>query len=102
MKPFIYIPELGTNNQNQEIMKNKRKQMEGFVSQHPIFNRVSDYISSNYNIDKEIVYNKLINFFLRECDCITDNVMQGIKCFDYDESKEDFVNKTKYSSFYEF
>ena len=80
-------------------MKTKRKIIEEFVSQHRTLSRVADFISTKHNIDKEIVYNKLIDFLTAESNYIQNNMLKGIRCFSYDVTTNSFVNETIYSNF---
>lgn len=83
-------------------MKTKRQIIENFVNEHKTLSKVADFISTKHNVDRDIIYNKLIDFLTSESNYIQDNMMKGIRCFKYDVANNTFVNKTIYSNFNDY
>lgn len=81
-------------------MVTKRKVIEDYVTKHPTLKRVSAHISKRYNMREDIIYEKFITFLMKEVDCIGEkNILYGLKCFEYSESKNEFINRTIFSSY---
>jgi hypothetical protein len=82
-------------------MITNRIEVEDYVRNHPTLKKVSAHISKRFNMNEEIIYEKFITFLMKEVDCIGEkNILYGMRCFQFDEVKKEFVNRTIYSSYY--
>lgn len=82
-------------------MITNRIEVEDYVKNHPTLKKVSAHISKRFNMNEEIIYEKFITFLMKEVDCIGEkNILYGMRCFQFDEVKQEFVNRTIYSSYY--
>ena len=83
-------------------MVTNRKEIEDYVRNHPTLKKVSAHISERFKIREDIIYEKFITFLMKEVDCIGEkNILYGVRCFEFNEVKQDFVNRTIYSTQYE-
>lgn len=83
-------------------MVTNRKEIEDYVRNHPTLKKVSAHISERFKIREDIIYEKFITFLMKEVDCIGEkNILYGVRCFEFDELKKEFVNRTIYSTQYE-
>ena len=79
--------------------QNKRVRVEQYVNNHPTLSRVADFNSSAYGIDRNKVQEKLITFLVKETTGIVNNILCGVRSFEFNPSKQSFVNRTKSGSF---
>ena len=79
--------------------QNKRAKVEQYVNNHPTLSRVADFNSNVYGIEKSKVHEKLITFLVNESTGIVNNILRGVKSFEFNPSNQSFVNRTKSGSF---
>ena len=79
--------------------QNKRVVVEKYVNNHPTLSRVADFNSKVYGLDKKKVYENLITFLLKETTGIVNNVLCGVKSFEFNPANQSFINRTKVGSF---
>lgn len=77
-----------------ETTESKRKKIEGLVSGHSQFSKVSDYLAEKYNLDKSETYRKFIDFLVREDFDYYDNMPHNVLCFEFDKNNGEFINRT--------
>lgn len=79
--------------------QNKRVKVEQYVNNHPTLSKVADFNSNLYGIEKNKLHEKLITFLIKESTGIANNILCGVKSFEFNPSSQSFVNRTKTGSF---
>lgn len=83
-------------------MKNtsKRAAVEQYVNNHPTLSKVVSFNSNAYGLEKKSIEEKLILFLLKETVCIANNILYGVRSFEFDSKTQNFINRTKSSSWF--
>lgn len=79
--------------------QNKRVVVEQYVNNHPTLSKVADFNSKVYGLERSKVYEKLITFLVKETTGIVNNILCGVRSFEFNPSNQSFVNRTKMGSF---
>ena len=78
--------------------EDKRNDMKEFIKKHPIYSQVSEDIAEKYKKDENYIFEKLVDFFVKEGTLTDSNTkVAGIKAFVYDPKSDAFMNRTKVS-----
>ena len=81
-----------------ETAETKRKRVEEAVDSHPQFKRVAEFIAKKYGKDISETKQKFIDFLVKENYYTNEGVPHNVLCFEYNDEKQAFINRTLFVS----